>query len=956
MATSHSVFLPKPLTLALRFALASLAAIPVAALAQDTTTSTTTDTTRSPAANQQIQRVEVTGSRIRRTDIETPSPVQVISAKEIRESGYTSVSEVLRNITANGQGTLSQSFSGAFAAGASGISLRGLTVGATLVLIDGQRMAPYALSDDAQRSFVDISQIPMEAIERIDVLKDGASSIYGSDAVAGVVNVILKKNYKGSEITAEAGQAWRGDGVTAHASGIHGWGDLDKDGHSAYIALEYRHQNPILVSDRNRAFTNTDWTRFGGYNRTRGVPTEVNGFQPASITGYLIDPDTGNITNLPGCTSTQFNAGQCAYQDRDLQLQPRTKNVNLLGSWVQKLGPDWQVNLKGSYFRSEAEQVNRYANSFGLGGLSALAYGPGIPPRVTPPDAPVLLTVPATYPGNTTGRPQVLQYNFPELGGTRTGVEADTYRLGADLTGSWSGWDLTAAIGASESKVRQETNNQFIIPNLQAAFNDPVHPYLIGAAASGNTQAQRDFIAPLETAKATSKLQFIRVSAGRELMALPGGPLALNLGAEYTHRALDAQSPPTVASGIQIGNNTWAIGIQNIAAGYGEIVAPVLKNLELDASVRYDKVMGIDKAVTPKAGFKWSPFQQVTLRGTYTEGFRAPNPAEIGNTGSFFAANTQPDPVLCANAGDNPATTPGNFPQQCNVAIPGVQAPGKNLKSETSRSYTFGLILEPIRNVNVSVDYYRIKIDNQIISAINDPAYDATPFYVRGVPTPQPFVNPNGTLSTITPPVGNVLFAPYPYENALYTQTNGIDIDARVNYPLYGGKITAQMTATHMISYKQGTVGAEAIQLAGTHGPSAISGDTGNPRDRVQLKFGWDKGPLTVSTTVNWVSSFSVTDPSSSNASTCADAIGAVFPTPPQEFCRVRHFTSVDLYGEYRLSDKLSLHASAINLFNSPPPLDFQTYGGALSTFYNPALHQAGAVGRFVNVGLNYKF
>jgi iron complex outermembrane receptor protein len=956
MGPLQSAFLQKPLTLAVRLALAGCAAVPLAAIAQDSTTSTTTDTTQSPAANQQIPSVEVTGSRIRRTDIETPSPVQVISAKEIRQSGYTSVSEVLRNITANGQGTLSQAFSGAFAAGASGISLRGLTVAATLVLIDGQRMAPYALSDDAQRSFVDISQIPLEAIERIDVLKDGASSIYGSDAVAGVVNVILKKNYTGSEITAEAGQAWHGDGVTFHASGIHGWGDLDRDGHSAYIALEYRHQNPILVIDRKRAFTNTDWTRFGGYNLTRGVPSEANGFLPPSITGYLIDPDTGNVTNLPGCTSAQFNAGQCAYKDRDLQLQPRTKNINLLGSWVQKLGADWQVNLKGSYFRSEAEQVNRYPSTLGLAGWSAFAYGPGIPLQVTPPDAPVLITVPATYPGNTTGRRQVLQYNFSELGGNRTGVESDTYRLGADLTGKWSGWDLTAAIGASESKVRQEINNQPIIPNLQAAFNDPVHPYLVGAAAVNNTQAQRDFIYPLETSNATSKLQFIRVSAGRELMSLPGGPLALNLGAEYTHRALDAQAPPSVANGTQFGNNAWAIGTQNIAAGYGEIVAPVLKNLELDASVRYDKVMGIDKAVTPKAGFKWSPIRQVTLRGTYTEGFRAPNPAEFGNTGSAFIANFQPDPLLCANAGDDPTTTPGNFPLQCNIQVSGVQTPGKNLKSETSRSYTFGLILEPVRNVNVSVDYYRIRIDNQIISALNDPAYDPTPFYVRGVPIPQPFVNPDGTLSTVTPPVGNLLYAPYPYVNALYTMTKGIDLDARVNYPLYGGKVSAQMTATHMISYKQGTAGAAAVQLAGTHGPSGVSGDTGNPRDRVQLKFGWDKGPLTVSTTVNWVGSFSVIDPSSAYAATCADAIGAVFPTAPQEFCRVRHFTSIDLYGEYRLSKQLSLHASAINLFNAPPPLDFQTYGGAFSTFYNPALHQAGAVGRFVNVGLNYKF
>ncbi|NIA52132.1 TonB-dependent receptor [Massilia sp. TW-1] len=942
-----------PLVVAVQLALASLA-LPTMATAQDATTSTTTETTATAAP---MNRVEITGSRIRRTDMETPSPVQVITAKDLKESGYTSVSEVLRNITANGQGTLSQAFPGAFAVGASGISLRGLTVGATLVLIDGQRMAPYALSDDGQRSFVDISQIPMEAVERIDVLKDGASSIYGSDAVAGVVNVILKKRYNGAEATADAGATGHGDGRTAHVSGIYGWGDLDADGHNAYLALEYRRQGKILSSSRHGLFTNTDWTAWGGKNLTRGVPTAANGFQPASITGYLIDPGTGATTMLPGCTTAQFNAGQCAYRDRDLELQPTTKNINLLGSFVQKLGGDWQLNLKGSYFRSEAEQLARYANTLGTSGLSALAYGPGIPPQATPPGAPIVITVPATYPGNTTGTPQILQYNFPELGGSRTGVKSDTFRLGADVAGTMGAWDLTAAVGASQNTVKQEITNGFNILNLQAAFNDPVHPYLVGPAASGNTQAMRDAIVPLQHAKATDKLQFVRFSAGRELMPLAGGSLALNLGAEYTHRDLDAEAPPSVANGTQSGNNAWAIGTQNIAAVYGEIVAPVLKNLELDASIRHDKVMTIGQATTPKAGFKWSPISQFTLRGTYTEGFRAPNPAEVGNTGNYFFANTQPDPVLCANPGPDPTTVPGNYPQQCNVSIAGVQAPGKGLKPERSRSYTLGTIIEPTRNLNVSIDYYRIRINNQIISALNDPNYDPTPFLVRGTPTAQPFVNPDGSISTQTPAVGNALFAPYPYENAQYTQTSGIDLDARFTWPFAGGKFSAELTETHLLTYKQGTAGGTAVELAGTHGPSGVSGDTGNPKDRAQLKLGWDQGPLTVSSTVNWIGSFSVVDPSSASAATCADAISFVYAsTPPQQFCSVRSFTTVDLFGEYRFSDKLSLHASILNLFDKEPPLDFQTYGSAASTFYNPALHQAGAVGRFFNVGLTYKF
>src|SRR5580692_2974819 len=173
---------------------------------------------QAPADNTPVQEVVVTGSLIRRADIETPSPVQVITADELKQSGYTSIAQVLNNITANGQGTLSQGFAGAFAAGAEAVSLRGLNSSATLVLIDGHRVAPNAMFDDGQRSFVDISAIPFDAIERVEVLKDGASAQYGSDAMAGVVNIILKKSYVGTTINAEGGTATEGGGATAHAS------------------------------------------------------------------------------------------------------------------------------------------------------------------------------------------------------------------------------------------------------------------------------------------------------------------------------------------------------------------------------------------------------------------------------------------------------------------------------------------------------------------------------------------------------------------------------------------------------------------------------------------------------------------------------------------------------------------------------------------------------------------
>ena len=187
------------------------------------------------ASDEALNTVVVTGSYIRRTDTETPSPLQVISAADIDKSGSVSISDVIRKVSADNSGSLTQNFSGALAGGASGISLRGLTLDATLVLVDGHRMAPYPLADDGQRPFVDLSSLPMSIVDRVEVLKDGASAIYGSDAIAGVVNVILKHEFQGLQLDADFGSSYRGDGLTQRASALWGFGDLAADGHNFYL-------------------------------------------------------------------------------------------------------------------------------------------------------------------------------------------------------------------------------------------------------------------------------------------------------------------------------------------------------------------------------------------------------------------------------------------------------------------------------------------------------------------------------------------------------------------------------------------------------------------------------------------------------------------------------------------------------------------------------------------------
>jgi iron complex outermembrane receptor protein len=902
-----------------------------------------------------VQRVEITGSSIRRTDSETPSPVQVITAEELRQTGFTSIQDVLHNITANGQGTLSQGFATAFASGASGVSLRGLTVGATLVLIDGHRVAPYPIGDDGQRSFVDISSIPFDAVERIEVLKDGASAVYGSDAIAGVVNVILKRSYTGTTLNADIGVSGHGDGTTRHASAIWGTGDMDKDGHNTYLAAEWRNQDQIRYSDRGGWFTHTDYTSQGGYDTTPGVPVPaVNGGLPFSSTGYVTDPDGNILGFMPGCDLTKFNAGQCAYHDHWSQIQPATTNVNLLWRTAIRFAPTWQVKLDGTYFISKAEQVTGPSTTFPTG-YQGITSGPGVTPTVLPALDPT--SIPATNPSFPTGTGASsgqLYYTFLDLGPTVTATESRTTRLSGDIAGQAGAWDLDTAFGFSQVRLMIRGYGYVDPANLQEALDRTTDPYLVGGPNSPDVLS---FIAPTLSTDDVSKLYFVHLGAGRDLTNLAGGPLQIAFGADYVHRSQDATAPAPVEQGLVPNfSNNFTIGTQDVRSVYGELAAPVTKTLELDLQARWDDYNLSGSRLSPKAGFKWTPTQVFALRGTYSRGFRAPNPAENGVAGQTYFTGAENDPVLCADG--NP-TTPGNFPTQCAVAVGTIQTTNAALKPELSKSWTFGTVLEPTKGLSATLDLYAIELDHQIVPNSNRTT-------VRGSNlTPIPQVQADGTTKLVVPPVAPIAYFTNDYINADTTSTSGVDLelDAKQRLGNYG-EWNSDFTLSYMWKYDL-TIDGVTYHLAGSHGPSVVGGDTGNPRMRMRWANTWSRGPGEVTGTINYIGKYSLIDPSDPYSSTCLDAIvnnGAGFQgfvdattVPPGINCHVNPFVTFDLEGKYQISKAFALHGGVLNVFNAGAPQDWSTYGGGIAP-YNPSLHQQGAIGRFFTVGATYEF
>ncbi|HEV2701851.1 MAG TPA: TonB-dependent receptor, partial [Steroidobacteraceae bacterium] len=709
-------------------------------------------------------------------------------------------------------------------------------------------------------------------------------------------------------------------------------------------------------------FTNLDWSGYpGGINTTPGAANNPYTPFPSSITGYLLNPFTASsapFAYLPGCNATAEAANQCTYTLAEMQIQPPTEQINVLGKLTKTLTAGWEASVQASFFSSRAQQVeNNYPPfDFDVPAFFAMAYSPANPVPQIVPNPPALLTVPANYPGNPFGVAAPLIYNFHELGQPIIDTTADTYRLLAEVTGPVAGWSVDAAVGIMYAHMLETYYGNLEYTQLQNALDNG---YQVGLMPSSGGAAL--FAPPMEETP-TNSLRYIDLHASRPLLQLPAGPASLAVGVQYFDNNQNQKAAGTSAEGIQteLAGPHFVVGSQEDLAVFAELDGHILKTLEFNAAGRYDHYDTYGSSATPKFGLKYQPTAELALRGTWGKGFRAPTVAESGKSATFFPYGYFSDPVLCPNPnGPNGLLSPGNYPLQCNSFLLSYEPSNPKLKAVESTQFTLGAIFEPFKAFNVSLDYYNIKLANDIITAIEPVSF------VRGAPTSMPYVNAAGGIVIQTPSVGPLLYADYPYVNAQATHVSGIDVDMRGYLDLGRfGRLTAGLSYTHEFSYTESIAGT-TYQLAGTHGPG-ISGNSGNPKERAVLSLGWDRGPLDVTTTINYTGPFSITDPTS-GFDTCLETLNDSFSSaygvrfsastvPNQGLCTVRGFTDVNLYARYALSKRLNLHASILNLFNQEPPLDLETIGGGGELAYDAPQNQIGAVGRFFTLGATYTF
>lgn len=903
-----------------------------------------------------LPRITVTGSHIARSQASDSEFVEVLTADDLRRSGYTTLWQVLSTVTANGQGSLSQNFSRAAAIGASGISLRGLGVGATLVLIDGYRTAPYPIGDDNQRAFVDIGSLPLDAVDRVEILRDGASAAYGSDAIAGVVNVILRKSFEGSRLGANVGTSSRGDGSAGNVTATFGAGDLDRDGHNVYVSAEFRHQREIRFADRGGMFTRSDYRSSGGYDITPGVPNAINGGLPNTPTGYITDSAGRVVGFMPGCDASRLSSGGCSYRDRWSQIQPETENHNVVVKATQQLTPSWQIALQATFFESRAEQSVRPATTF-TGGYQGVTSGAGTVPTLLAPVAPTTIGVGNPgFPAGSGVASGLLHYALLDVGPNRTQSDAQTRRLITEVKGAYAGWDISAAAGISEVVLRLRGRGNVQAASLQTAIDSASAPYVVGGP---NDAAVLDSLAPTLYTRDVSRMSFFRLGAGRDLIALAAGPLSTAFGFELLRFHKSQVAPDDVAAGlVDSFNNGFATGTQKSGSFYIEAAAPLSRQIETDAAIRYDRYSISGGRFSPKIGIRYAAARVLSFHGTFGTGFRAPGPDENGNAGSTFTAGRSRDPLLCPDASDPGAA--GNFSSQCAVRVATVLGSSPSLRPETSRSLAIGAAIGAESDLSLSADYYRIAIRNQIVTGS---AADV----VRGTNlSPLVQVQPDGSVALVAPPIAPIAYFHIGYVNANRTTTSGFDVHLRLRHRFEGiGDYRSDLSATIVDRYDL-TVGGVTYKLAGTHGPLVVSGDTGNPRTRFKWINRFTRGSLSLTATVNYISPFDLTDPSV-GVTDCVSGLtvgagGAAYSqqlangtVPSGVACRVKSFKTFDLSASWDATKRLTYRLSVLNLFNARAPEDWGTYAGNGEP-YNPSLHSQGAIGRYFSSGLTYTF
>ncbi|MFC4762198.1 TonB-dependent receptor plug domain-containing protein [Dyella koreensis] len=721
----------------------------------------------------QLEAVTVTGSNIKTTDTEGPSPVQVISADQIKVSGKTTLPDVLRSISANTGNSVNEQLTGSFSAGTAGISLRGLGQKNTLVLVDGKRVANYATAYELQDTFVDLNALPLAAVERVEVLKDGASAVYGSDAIAGVVNIILKQNYQGAEAGVSIGGSTEGTGQTSNNFHLLlGHGDVKKDGYNVFFALDGTRGSQLNQDDVSWLRNNDFRDKPGG--RLNWVPTNYYNNDPnqgfANAVGPVRRVPYGAIT--PGKSGDTWAYNPAPYTS----LIPGVERYHAVLRATVKLTDTIDAYGEAIYSRSHAAFV--FSAPLAIG--SGLRAWDNANQKLVNIDT----ALPAGNPANPYGVPTPVNTNLWDVGQRNKRDRTIFTRFLGGVKGHIGGWDWDVSAEHSESSLKEYVTNF----GNRYAFQSLLASGGYDFAANGNPAAATDALRLATTRPAVSRLTAVNATASTQLFDLPAGTVGFAAGYEFRNESINSRTSEAVLSGSELRPAIDIIrGSRDVHAGYAEFNVPILSTLEVGIAGRLDHYSDFGNAFAPKFSLRYQPLDWLLLRGSYSRGFRAPSLPEITHsTAVSYSTVVDPyDPI-----------TPGQRRGYTDVF-----AANPKLRPERSENYNAGFVISPGVDTSVGIDYYHI-VQHGIIG----PDDDAT-LVLRKDPRVQR--DAQGRITIIT----------NQYKNQQSLTTDGVDIDFHqaLHTSRYGDFIL-NGNLTRLLKYSQPLVAGDApINGAGTN-------------------------------------------------------------------------------------------------------------------------------------------
>jgi iron complex outermembrane receptor protein len=775
---------------------------------------------------QPMQRVEITGSSIKRIAKEGALPVEVISRKQLEAQGIVNAEQLIATLNVNGNGSDNLASNADVTSGAqrgnngaSSANLRGQGADSTLVLLNGRRIATHGMKGSA----VDLNSIPFAAVDRVEVLKDGASAIYGTDAIGGVINFILKKNYNGLEAQAFTDVTEAGGANIRRYQVTGGFGDLDAQGFNVLVAASTS-ENQALRGDQ-RDFVNTFQPARGLSVDTRGTPF-ANVFATSlgdtilsrrSNTGPVLPGTTQAYTgisllDLPGGAGCDAVDGMGAYDEklwdtasagygcawdtgRAAVLQQPVKNSSFVARATFKLGGGHEVFAEAVGSNTEVakrfspNQISPNATNF-----PASSFYPSTGAAYNS----VFNAIAAVFPSIAANRglPIAYRWRCMECGNREIVTESKAGRLQLGADGQVFGYDYKVGLtrATSESESTLGTGYNYTAALAAALGTGIINPFLM--PGEQQSQAAIDLINSTSAAGVVlyggkTTLTAFDAALSGEVYKLPAGPVMLAVGTDlrkeeykFNGDERDFAARRGILNAPFDDVNVLPQVSRHIRAVYAELLVPVTKQLELNLAVRRDDYSGFGNTINPKVSFRYQPMEQLMFRGSYNEGFRAPSFNQLFNgvTQSVYAGKDLADPGKCAG-GKVDSTKPG-----CESITPIIGTGGKDtLGPETAKQATVGVVFEPSPRFSANLDIWEIRKYDSIKSI------DLATLLANYDLFQDRFVRDAG---------GNLIGIDQRWVNSGEAVTRGIEAGARTNGKIWEGGWTAGIDGSYLLKKK----------------------------------------------------------------------------------------------------------------------------------------------------------